>query len=398
MGCFQSKPAAAAGAAETCAPNPTSPTYANATVGGSLGAPGALSATSASADDGHGETIKILLLGPGESGKSTLLRQIEIMHDIPTSDLKLYRTCLKRNCAQSMQVLVEQATLWGYDFGEDEKHAEIVANFDLSNETAFDRTMVTAIQSLWDNPAIKKAFARRSEFWLLEAAPYYFSIAENLISPGYKPTEMDIIMTRVVTTGITTRLLDTKHDHNKYILVDVGGQRNERRKWAKSFEGVRAIIFVINMADYTNILYEDATVNRMVEALKLFSTTVNTPMFEDTPFYVVLNKRDLLETSLGERPLSVCESFADYVSPFAPAEGYPSMSGEDIDIDREPRMASPQEVDHAVEYIKGKVLSLVHSGPLERVEVFALSSMRRAEVQPFWNELTDTLPSRLQLN
>jgi hypothetical protein len=33
-------------------------------------------------------------------------------------------------------------------------------------------------------------------------------------------------------------------------MVDVGGQRNERRKWIHAFEGVTAVIFVAAISEY----------------------------------------------------------------------------------------------------------------------------------------------------
>lgn len=47
-------------------------------------------------------------------------------------------------------------------------------------------------------------------------------------------------------------------------MYDVGGQRNERKKWINCFEGVTAVIFVAALSEYDQCLFEDSTVNRMV--------------------------------------------------------------------------------------------------------------------------------------
>ena len=40
-------------------------------------------------------------------------------------------------------------------------------------------------------------------------------------------------------------------------MVDVGGQRSERKKWIHCFEGVTAIIFCVSMSAYDLKLAED---------------------------------------------------------------------------------------------------------------------------------------------
>lgn len=45
-------------------------------------------------------------------------------------------------------------------------------------------------------------------------------------------------------------------------LYDVGGQRNERRKWIHCFDEVTAVIFVVALSEYDQGLFEDQSVNR----------------------------------------------------------------------------------------------------------------------------------------
>ena len=53
-------------------------------------------------------------------------------------------------------------------------------------------------------------------------------------------------------------------------MVDVGGQRNERKKWIHCFQDVTALIFCVAMSEYDLKLYEDERVNRMHESVTLF--------------------------------------------------------------------------------------------------------------------------------
>lgn len=58
-------------------------------------------------------------------------------------------------------------------------------------------------------------------------------------------------------------------------MFDVGGQRDERRKWIQCFNDVTAIIFVTACSSYNLVLREDATQNRLKESLELFKSIWN---------------------------------------------------------------------------------------------------------------------------
>lgn len=41
-------------------------------------------------------------------------------------------------------------------------------------------------------------------------------------------------------------------------MVDVGGQRSERRKWIHCFENVTSIMFLVALSEYDQVLVESA--------------------------------------------------------------------------------------------------------------------------------------------
>jgi hypothetical protein len=53
-------------------------------------------------------------------------------------------------------------------------------------------------------------------------------------------------------------------------MFDVGGQRSERKKWIHCFENVTAIIFLIAISEFDQVLIEDETV---------VSTSLNAVLF-----------------------------------------------------------------------------------------------------------------------
>jgi guanine nucleotide-binding protein G(i) subunit alpha len=120
------------------------------------------------------------------------------------------------------------------------------------------RDVADAIHTLWLDPSVKEAVSRSREFQLNDSAVYYFSSIERMSSPGYMPTDQDILRSSINTTGITE--ITFKSGTLTYKLCDVGGQRTERKKWIHCFENVTALVFVVNLNDYDQMLYEDESV------------------------------------------------------------------------------------------------------------------------------------------
>ena len=46
-------------------------------------------------------------------------------------------------------------------------------------------------------------------------------------------------------------------------MLDVGGQRSERKKWIHCFDEVKAVIFIAALSDYDLTLVEDPMMNRL---------------------------------------------------------------------------------------------------------------------------------------
>jgi guanine nucleotide-binding protein subunit alpha len=84
---------------------------------------------------------------------------------------------------------------------------------------------------------------------------YFFSDLDRLFQPDYVPTEQDIMHTRARTVGITETTFQLK-DH-EILMIDVGGQRSERRKWIHQFQDVTSILFLASLSGYDQCLVED---------------------------------------------------------------------------------------------------------------------------------------------
>jgi len=263
--------------------------------------------------------VKLLLLGAGESGKSTIAKQIRIIHlnGFTESELKGFRSIIWGNVLLSMKALVEAVDhLKITSFKEEhrERANRILQEEDLTEKVAKD------IALLWEDPGIQEAFNRSSEFQLNDSAEYYFKALDRISRPDYNPTVQDVLRSRAKTTGIIETEFSV--ENTRFTLVDVGGQRSERRKWMHCFQDVTAVIFCAALSEYDLKLYEDETTNRMHEALKLFKDICNTKWFVETAIILFLNKKDLFEKKIQKVPLKVC--FEDYTGPqtFSEASQY----------------------------------------------------------------------------
>lgn len=56
-------------------------------------------------------------------------------------------------------------------------------------------------------------------------------------------------------------------------MVDVGGQRSERRKWIHCFENVTSIIFLVALSEYDQVLVECD--NEVSSSRALFATAAS---------------------------------------------------------------------------------------------------------------------------
>eukprot|EP01095_Lingulamoeba_sp_RSL-Kostka_P015521 TRINITY_DN716_c0_g1_i1.p1 TRINITY_DN716_c0_g1~~TRINITY_DN716_c0_g1_i1.p1 ORF type:complete len:351 (-),score=127.78 TRINITY_DN716_c0_g1_i1:215-1267(-) len=259
------------------------------------------------------EEVKLLLLGPGESGKSTIFKQMKIIslgNGFTEDELKQYRYIVYGNCITQMKVLITAAEKLGYDYENDDNlpRAEKLIGLqsggdDWSEEVAND------IKNLWTDEAVQKAYSKRDkEFQLNDSASYFFENLDRFANPSYVPNEQDVLRARVRSTGIDEA--EFEFEDLQFRMLDVGGQRSERRKWIHCFDCVTAVLFCASLSEYDQTLREDDSQNRMKESLLLFDEIVNSPWFRETAFILFLNKQDLFQEKIKRVPLTSC--FPEY--------------------------------------------------------------------------------------
>ena len=176
-----------------------------------------------------------------------------------------------------------------------------------------DEDIGMAIKRLWKDPGVLQSWKRRAEFQIVESVKYYFNEIDRIMKDGYVATQQDMLLARVRTSGIVTEkyVIDSK----QFEMYDVGGQRNERKKWIHCFDDVTAVIFVAALSEYDQVLFEDSSTNRMVEAIELFDEICNNRYFTESNMILFLNKKDLFEEKIPNVYIGDQEPFKDFDAP-----------------------------------------------------------------------------------
>jgi len=118
----------------------------------------------------------------------------------------------------------------------------------------------------------------------------------------FLPNVEDILRSRVKTVGAVEEKFEI--DNLTFRMIDVGGQRAERRKWLPCFSDVTSVLFIVGVSEYDQKLREDSSQNRMTESLALFDQVCNSVYFKTTNFILFFNKTDLLQEKLNKVDLS----------------------------------------------------------------------------------------------
>lgn len=258
--------------------------------------------------------IKLLLLGAGESGKSTILKQMKMIHHAGYTEKEKeeQRDIIYGNLVQCARSLCGAMKTFSINYGseEAEKASEKILETDeeVSTLKTLESDIADAVSSIWKDTGIQEVYKKRTEYQLNESCKYYLDDIDRIREDGYLPSDQDILRARVKTTGIIETVFNIKG--NVFKMYDVGGQRSERKKWIHCFENVTAIVFLVAISEYDQKLVEDDAVNRMQEALSLFDSICNSRWFAKTPIVLFLNKIDVFEDKILYTPIE--DFFDDY--------------------------------------------------------------------------------------
>mmetsp|Transcript_43090 Transcript_43090/g.69415 ORF Transcript_43090/g.69415 Transcript_43090/m.69415 type:complete len:304 (+) Transcript_43090:233-1144(+) len=242
----------------------------------------------------------------------------------PEDERMEYRRSITANVIDSIQTLIDMAEVYAEDMPFQKKDQHAIRELEDLDSTLddIDEERAALIKYVWKLPQIQKTYEHRSNYYITDSAAFYFDCVDTIGKPGYVPTVEHILRTRARTIGVVQKMFEIKG--NIFQIFDVGGQRNERKKWIHFFDDVTCVIFVAAISAYDTVLFEDHKQNRLVEALDLFDEICNIKYFEKTTMILMLNKRDIFEEKVSKIPITVCPALRQYNGPmeFLPCADY----------------------------------------------------------------------------
>ncbi|KAI7823776.1 guanine nucleotide binding protein, alpha subunit [Gamsiella multidivaricata] len=283
---------------------------------------------------------KLLILGPSETGKTTVLKQLKLLYGRKGLDAErqTYRRVVHLNTMKAIQALSYglQRTNIPLEHAENIAHLETVMRLettlkrysitsigftnpaiprkitDAKAETDMFLEMVPAIKALWADGGIQETYRTVTNLNLQDSAKYFLDSVDRIADLNYVPTDDDILQARVRTLAVSEHLFNI--DGVTYKIFDVGGQKSLRKYWAPYFDDVNAIIFMVALSAYDQPCEDDERLNRLEECMSLFNSIANHKLFEMTSFLLFLNKIDIFQQKLDAGSL-VSTYFPDYRGP-----------------------------------------------------------------------------------
>ena len=172
----------------------------------------------------------ILLLGASNSGKSTLLKQMQIIHTegFSENERRSYSAVTVTNVIDAMQSILSQINIRSMAFQKAEsiilnKTFQICVQKNLSNGWEIPVEILPIIRNLWKDSTVRHCLQyHRDSISCAESAEYFLPQIARVMSPGFIPNDQDILHSRVRTTGI--REIQFRYQNSVINMIDVGGQ------------------------------------------------------------------------------------------------------------------------------------------------------------------------------
>lgn len=156
--------------------------------------------------------------------------------------------------------------------------------------------------------------------FLIRQPPHHHSLlnrVDEIRNVNYIPNNDDILQSRRRTSDIQKLEFQVKlpvksgaNIQQTFCMFDVGGQRGERRKWIQVFDGVSAVMFLIDSSSFDAVDDENGR-NKLRETINLFYEVWTTRFLLNSNFVLLFNKQDILKEKI-ERGHKIEDHFPEY--------------------------------------------------------------------------------------
>ncbi|KAJ6244845.1 guanine nucleotide-binding protein g(o) subunit alpha [Anaeramoeba flamelloides] len=255
------------------------------------------------------EKQRILMLGAGDGGKSTIFKQLKILYQEGYSreEKEKFRKEVRSNIYYTLTEIYYFMKTNNIPYYEP-SHKDLLKEIKNGGEKEIVNHY-EKIKKIMTDKAVQKVINEIHKTQIHESALDFIEDASRIFQKDYIPTLDDILKIHRRTTGIMSDYFS--FDNLDLEIFDVGGQRNERKKWIHAYAETKAIIFVVNLNEYDKVLFECSTHSRMGESLLIFDDICNSRWFNNIPVIIFFNQIDRFEKKVQKKNLN-CH-FQDYV-------------------------------------------------------------------------------------
>eukprot|EP01084_Bolivina_argentea_P282737 484035_1 len=319
------------------------------------------------------KTLKILLLGPETSGKSTLLKQIHrIDKNYDEKECQSITPIMQCTMVKYMKTLCEY-----YENTSANADMQSLQNDILQLEAPFNLTKDIAhkIQTLWNNTNIKETLKQKQEIKCPDSMCYFMNKISEIACDNYCPSFDDYLRIYTQSKGLEqTNITADVDTYGEYMFefTDIGGQKSEITKWIKFIaEDIHAVVYVISLSDYDKSNY-------ILEAIQLFKTIATSnkrKFFKNKPIYIMFNKFDKFKEKITNIPISV--AFDDFPND----------------------TMNPNDQNDAVRFIGAKFLQILENENIELVEplhVLRSNALSKDNVNKIFVDISENLVNKIR--
>ncbi|KAK8726246.1 hypothetical protein OTU49_010167 [Cherax quadricarinatus] len=218
------------------------------------------------------KAIKILLLGAGESGKTTIIKQMKILHisGFSPEEKREKAQDIRNNIMEGITTLTRNLDELNIELEQEENQEakDYILSIDPENFNFPEEFYVYTMQ-LWSDAGIQEVYSQQHRFQLIDCAKYFLDKVDVVKQPDYEPT-------------------------------------------IQVFDGIQAVLFLVSTSCFDLVIREDEETNRLQESINIFRSMWNSRFLKYSGFIVFLNKQDILKEKVTHGRTRIAEYFPEY--------------------------------------------------------------------------------------